>query len=69
MNFWSSRLEPFSWHMALLVEPTKILIKYAQFWHALKVENVFTIWKYRNVAIFSQVDMDTHVSMYFKCYQ
>ena len=60
------RPEPFSWHMILLGDSPRIPALFSQLWHTFRMEILFTIWKDRNVVLFTHSVMGINVAMYTK---
>ena len=58
--------KPFSWHIVVLGDNTRLPFKYSQIWHAFRLEILFTIWKDCNAVIFAHNTLDINVSMYAK---
>ena len=52
--------------MVLLGDNTLIQFKYAQIWHAFRLDILFTIWKDCNVVIYAHKKLDINVAMYSK---
>lgn len=73
-QFWSQihdffrpfQLEPFSWHMTLLGDSPRIPFKFSQIWDDFRMEILFTLWKDKNVILFTHNSLDTNVSLYAK---
>ena len=52
--------------MVVLGDNTLISFKYAQIWHAFRLDILFTIWKNRNSIIYAHNMLDINVTMYIK---
>ena len=60
------RPEPFSWHMVILGDSSKIPWHFTQIWHTFRMEILFTLWKDRNYVLFNHNFLDVNIAMYTK---
>ena len=52
--------------MILLGDSPRIPAKFSQIWHTFRMEILFTIWKDRNVVLFTHSVVDINIAMYTK---
>ena len=52
--------------MILLGDSHRIPRKYSQIWHTFRMEILFTLWKDRNVVLFTHSFLDVNIAMYTK---
>ena len=60
------QLEPFSLHMVIWGHSPSIPQKFTQIWHTFRMEILFTLWKDRNVVLFTHSFLDINIAMYTK---